>query len=218
MAGSNAFRQMAAQLNETKNLDTVLVGTSFLDEGEHDVTIQSVDMTKAEENRITVVFADEKGRVYNERGFIMSQDEAEMSFTVRLILSATLCNKEALAKFLEIGANDDRVFEMLTGMKLRVNLQRGPGFVIKVKGDGVFAAYEVSKGGVVAKEPIPDTEAEQLVEAKELAEAQGLKRSFLRIRGAEATHAVENVVAFMAAAEARTKGTEANTQVKNKVV
>lgn len=203
---SNAFKAAAASMRETKNLDTVLVGGNYLDEGTHDVVVQSVDSTQMDENKLTVTFADDKGKIFTDRMFLMNRDGTEFSLSTRQLWSATIPNKDALARFMDLAATDDHVFEMLTGMKLRITLKRGPGFTVQATSAGDFAAYTVDDKGNIEKDPIAGTAAETIAESRESAEAAGLKRSYLRIRGTQATDGETNVKAFLAAADAKAKG------------
>jgi len=202
---SRAFAAAVAATKASKNLDTVLVGAKYLDEGTHNVTVQSVDTSNAEQNnRLKVVFIDNDGKVHNETVFIMNRDGNDFGYGLRQLWSALIPDTAALSAFFDAVEVDDTAFEMFTGMKLRITLIPDRGFQIKSLGSGTYAAFDVESG-----ERVSDLEFATVAEAKDDAEARGLKRSFSRIVRMEATNVDDNIQSLNTAIESRKRAQDA---------
>jgi hypothetical protein len=201
---SNAFRDALRAAKQSKNLDKVLVGSSYLDEGTHDVTIQAVDTSAMDENRLTVTFVNEEGRVYTDRMFLTNRDGGDFSYGLRALWSAVLPDTNVLGQLLEFIDEDDNALGMLTGMKLRITLKPGKGFQVRSTGTGAFAAFDTESGEKITEEYA------ELEEAKDAATAAGHKRAFLRVMKSDCTHKESNIAAFNTAAEARARAASTN--------
>lgn len=185
---------------DTKNLDKILSGSNYLGDGTFEVTIQAVgpatrkDGTEIE-NQALITYAADDGKVQNDRPFLTNKDGTDISLDIRKLLAAVIPSKDAIAKFVEIGASGGNPLEMLTGMRLQITLGKKKGFEVKSTATGMFAAFDVE-----TKEALTE-EFEELKEAQTAAEAKGYSRAFLRVLNYKATHAESNVEAFMNAAE-----------------
>lgn len=207
---SRFFKAALAKARESKSLDTVLVGSSYLPAGIHDVTIKTVDTSKANDEQdplLQVTFVAEDGREHNERVRLMSRDGTEFNYGLRSLWSALIPGKEELDRlfsFLEQDEADYGAFEMFTGMRLRFRLEQGNGFIVKALDNGQFAAFDVQSNEQVS-DVFPD-----LKDASDDAKAKGHYRSYLRTKRMEATHADANKSSFNAAADARAKAQAGN--------
>lgn len=198
---SKQFKAMLATMKESKNLDTILVGSgsNYLPEGAHDVVVQAVDTTKLADGFVSVTYANAEGKTHNERLYLMNSKGDEFGYGVRQLWSGTIPSTPALATIIEMMDEDERALEVLTGMKLRISLEFGDGFTCKSVGTGGFAAFDRKTDTKVTDD------FEQLKEAQIAAEAKGLRRSFLRVKKVEATHAEANIEALNFAAAANKK-------------
>lgn len=207
---SNPFREALRITKETKSLDTILVGnaSSYLPEGTHEVRISSVGPAtdregNVQDNQVAIVYEAADGKTYNDRLYLTNLDGTELSYSVRMLLSALIGELELLSKFEEIAATDDNVFEMFTGMQTKITLAYGAGFQVRSTGNGTFVAYELDKKGKAGN--VIGEEVEDIQTAREGAVAMGFKRAYLRIKNMESTHAEANRNAFLSAVASKTK-------------
>jgi hypothetical protein len=216
---SKAFSALANSVQSSKNLDTILVGSGYLPEGTHDVTIKAVGpATDREgnevENQSMVTFVGEGDKEHNERLFLINREGTEFGYGVRMLLSGVIPDKALLGQFMDVaGEIGEKALEMFTGMKCRIVLKPGPGFQARSTGDGRFAAFEIGKKGETIGK-VEGTEADDIETARDLAKAQGLYRSYLRVAGVTATHAESNAAAFVAAVANRGKSKPATKAPK----
>lgn len=219
---SSAFKAAVAAMKVSKNIETVLVGTDFLGEGKHDVSIKTVDIAALEKGKVTVTYVTADGKEYRDNMFVMGQDGTEFSYGLRALWSALIPQKEALAQFIDLVSEDDKAFEMFTGMKLSLTLAPGKGIQARAQGDGTFAGYDVetlkaAKDGEVVPPTTPAYPS--IKEVYDYCKGNDLQRSYLRITKSEATAKEENLVAFGKAVEAKAKaktgvtGTQFSTAV-----
>lgn len=202
---SKAFSAAIANLKKSKNVETVLVGANFLDAGTHDVSIKTIDTSAIDEGKLGVTFIDEEGKEYTDRMFLMSSDGAELAYGLRAMLSALIPDKDALAAFLELVSEDDKTFEMFTGMRLRITLEPGKGVQARAQGDGSFAGYDVESNTKVTEDYAT------IKEVYDFCKANAMKRSFLRVVKSEATAKEDNVAAFKSAVAAKQQPGEFST-------
>jgi len=208
---SSAFKAMLARTRESKNLDTVIVGSDFLPEGEHDVFVQSVDTSKIADGKIGVVFKDANNKVYNDSILIMSKDGTEFGFGLRTLWSALLPDADVLGKLLEWAESSDHAWEVFTGMKCNVELEKGPGYEVRVEenaedGTKKFAAWDRESNEKKTKD------FATAKEAGDDAKAQGFKRSYLRRRKTRDTEAEANIAAFNSAYESKFAASAAGSE------
>jgi hypothetical protein len=201
---SNAFKNVAGNIKSSKNLDTVLVGSGYLGEGIHDVTIKSVGpRTDREgneiENQVEITFVGEGDREHRESVYLTNKEGTELGYALRLLLGGLIPDKTLLEQFMDAaGEQGEKALEMFTGMKCRVTLKPSPGFQARSLGNGKFAAFEVDKKGVVG-EQIAGTEYDDIKDAQDAAKAQGFYRSWPRITAVTATSVEGNAAAFATA-------------------
>lgn len=193
---SKAFLQALAATKESKNVESILVGSNFMGEGVHpEVTVKAVDTAKIDEGKIDVVFINSDGKEYRDGMFLTSRD-GELSFGVRALLSALIPDTAALEAFMDLAAKNDKAFEVFTGMKLGFTLEPGPGIQARATGNGTFAGYDV-KSGEKATEDFED-----IKQVYEDVKARELKRSYLRVRNMKNTSSETNLPAFFNAVKA----------------
>lgn len=203
---SRAFLDVLKKTQQTKDLSEVMVGSGskWLSEGRHDVVIQGVDCSDLDQDRIKVTYGDDEGNSFTDMVFLLSRNKEEMSFPLRMLLSALIPDTDALSAFLEAMDEDQEAFNMFTGMKLRVILKQGPGFIIKSLGTGNFAAFDHESGNQLTEE-FPSAQ-----EARDEALAKGLKKSYLRVNRTEPTHAEANTASLYTAIEGKRRAKKAS--------
>ena len=200
---TNKFQQMAARLNETKNLDTILPGTGnkYLGEGSHDVKIVAVDSSMFDRGSVDITFEDKDGKSHKEKAYIWDMNDADsFSLTIRRLIAALIPDKAALEAFLgELAAGNKEAFNLWTTMQCNITLKPGAGWTMHSDGAGMFVAKDTKTGDVVAG---PHANAEDV---KNEAGAKGLKRAFRRIFDTKATNVDANVAGLNARIAARKK-------------
>jgi len=200
---TSKFQAALRKSVESKSVDQLLVGSNanYLPEGSHDVVIQSIDTTQISEHGIDIIFLGAEGKAHKERFFLMEYNGEEVSRQIRNLWAATIPNKDAIAKFIdEIMEDNFKVFDMLTGAKLRIVLQRAKkGFITKVDSEGSYAAYDVESGEKLT-EDFPKAK-----DAQETAKASGLKQAYVKVYRQEVTNAESNIATFNLAIEAERK-------------
>lgn len=203
---TKSFFDTIKSIRTNKEIDKVLAGNaaSFLDVGTHDVTIQAVDTDKLDEHGyFKVTMADSSGKAHNETVFLENREKTDLNFGFRRFLAALFSksNKDSLdvldKLFGEFMTANMESLKMFTGMKLRITLAPGKGYTVHITGNQGYAAYE--DGQVVTDEYTT------MKEAREAAEAKGLKRAFNRVNNMECTDAEHNIAAFNTAYEASKK-------------
>jgi hypothetical protein len=192
---SKAFTDAIASLKETKNLDSLLVGGPSLREGPHDVTILAVDTSGVDDNKLSVTYGTADGSSFTDRIFTMDKSGKGFSFSLRQLWSGVLADPEAIFKLVELQADDNHAIEMITGAKLRITLEQGPGLQARATSLGKYAAFDPKTN----ESQTP--EFDSLKEVSEYCKANALQRSFLRVARSECTHKDENLAAFWKAAE-----------------
>lgn len=197
---SNLFKKALASMKDSKNLDTILSGSGFLDEGTYDFTIQAIDSADIDDNKLTITYTTADGKSFVDKAFVSNRDGNGWSKSVRLLLAGAIPNKDAMGKLFDSLDTDSHAFEMLTGMQLQATLKRGPGFHVRAVGTGGFAAYDTKSG-----EQMTDA-YDDIKEARETAKAKGLSQSYVRLDSTTATHAESNLAAFEKALVGRKKG------------
>jgi hypothetical protein len=206
---SSAFSRIAAAVDVTKNLETILPGAPSLDDSApHDVTILAVDTSKLEsDNKLEVIFGDAKGNQHRDSMFVASQDEAEgYSYNFRWLLAGCIPDQAALEMFYKVAATNVQVLECFTGMKMRITLQWGPGIRVHATSKGTYVGLDSAVVDPSTDLPIPQTaEYAQLADVYKAIKADASKkRSYLRIQRIEATNKPENLAAFATAVAALT--------------
>jgi hypothetical protein len=172
-------------------------GASYLREGEHDCRVAGVDRNKLSENKISVKWEDANGRSHNDMLFVMEQDKKtgvwQWNWRFALLLASILPTTEAMDAFLsECVAGNAEVFDLLIGLRARVALERGKGYVTE----------HVNEGGVEYYRSVDNKTKEVLFQAKSLdelcktTEAEGFKKAYVNVTKYTCTHGEENVESF----------------------
>lgn len=197
---SNLFKQALSALKGTKNLETVLAGSGFLEPGTYEFVVQAIDSSEISQNRLTVTFATPEGQLFTERGFFANKDGTSIGVLPRLLASGCIPSADAFRKLIEALDADETALEMLTGMRLQGTLKRGPGFHVHALASGGYAAFD----GPDATKANKLTDAfDEIADARECAKAMGHKQSFVRLSSVKAVAAEENLAAFERALAAR---------------
>jgi len=197
---SKAFLMAAAAARESKNVETVLIGSGFMPEGTHDVTIKSVDTSTLDDGKVSVTYSNTEGKEYREMVFLTSRD-GDFSYGLRALWSALIPDTTAIESLMEWIGRSDRALETFTGMKLRITLEPGFGIQARTTGNGKFAGFDVQSG---------EKSTEEFDEIKEVyddVKARELKRSYLRVRNSKVTAKEDNIAAFFKAVTAIDSGT-----------
>ena len=208
---SNAFQTALANTKASKNLDTLLVGnaSSYLDEGTHEVTITATGPSTTRDGaeiptQVALTYSGEGDKVFNDRAYLTSQDESELSFAVRQLLSALIPDTALWDQWMDLALIEGpAAFAVFTGMKLRITLSPGKGYQVRSTGNGKFKAVELDNKGKVVGDA--SGEYDDVKEVKDAATAAGFFRSYLKIRKAECTHSEANAAAFAIAVVGRSK-------------
>lgn len=206
---SKQFSAALSKLKETKNLDSILVGSDFMGAGTHDVTIKVVDVAEVDENKLKIVYNTDANKEFTSRLFITNNEGDQLGYDIRKLLSGTIPNKEYFGKLLELADQDNNAWTVLTGMKLRITLTPGKGFQVRANEAGKFVVYELDRKGETVG-PLLDEEFDDVATARDTAKAAGFKPSYLNVARTEATHAESNGIAFNAAIESFSKPTRAS--------
>ncbi len=207
---SNAFKSVASGIKSSKNLDTVLVGSGYLGEGTHDVTIKAVGPRTDREgnvvdNQVEITFVGDGDKEHRETVYLTNREGTELGYGLRLLLGGLIPDKALLEQFMDAaGEQGEKALEMFTGMKCRVTLRLKEGFQARSLGNGRFAAFEVDKKGKVGDQ-IADTEFDDIKDSIDAAKAMGLYRSWPQVSAVAATHADSNAAAFATAIANRGK-------------
>jgi hypothetical protein len=186
---SSLFKKALASLKESKNLDTVLAGSGFLDEGTYQFTVQAIDSSEINQNKIGITYSTPEGQQFTDKGFFANKDGTSIGMSVRFLVSGCVPDAASFGKILEALDTDDKALEMLTGMKLQATLKRGPGFHTHALAAGGYAAFDG---------PNPETATQltdafdQIADARDAAKAAGHKQSYVRISSVKAIAADEN--------------------------
>jgi hypothetical protein len=200
---SNLFKKALAALKETKNLDTVLAGSGFLDEGTYTFIVQAIDSSEIGQNKVTITYATPEGQAYTDRAFFANKDGTSIGKSIRFLISGCTPDSESFASILAALDTDDGALEMLTGMKLQATLKRSPGFHVHATATGEYAAFD-GPNAETAKKLTGDFA--DVADARGAAKAMGLKQSFVNISSVKATHAEENAATLAKVIAARGKG------------
>lgn len=197
---STAFQNFLAGLKETKDLERILSGNNFLDEGTYDFTIQAVDTASLDDNQVTFILETADGKTSKVVSFLTNKKGDGFGQRVRMIAAACLADVGAFGKFVTALSNDLAALEMLTGMKFRGVMKRGPGYIVHSTASGGFVAQDhVTKAHLGSE--VADVET-----LHDVAKAHGLKRSFVNLDSALANDSVpSNVKALETAIAALSK-------------
>jgi hypothetical protein len=215
---TKSFFDTIKAIRTNKEIDKVLAGNaaSYLDAGIHEVTIQAVETDKIYASGFfKVTMADSTGKQHNESVFLENREKTDLNIGFRKFLAALFgkADKESLdvmdKLFGEFANANMESLKMFTGMKLRVELSPGKGYTVHVTGNQGYAAYE--DGQVLTDEYTT------MKEAREAAEAKGLKRSFNRAWKMECVDAEHNIAAFNTAYEASKKPAKASPLGKSTI-
>jgi hypothetical protein len=197
---SKLFRQLAQQSQETKVLDKILSGGTWLTEGTHEVTITAVDSTEVGEERGKVKITYESGgKTKDDNLFLFNREGTDWSISARKFWAAIIPSTVALAKFMATFEKDEQAFELFTGMKAQITLKYGKGFRVSSR-DGVYVC--IDETGTQVGDP-----AEDIKTAQENGEAAGGKRAYLNVYDMKATNAEENIAILDKAIAAKAKAT-----------
>jgi len=196
---SKLFKQLAQASQETKALDKILSGGTWLTEGTHVVSITAVDSTEIDNEkggRIKVTY-ESGGKNKDDNMFLYNREGNDWAIGVRKFWAALIPSPIALGKFMASLEKDDQAFELFTGMKAQITLKYGKGFRVSSR-EGAYVC--IDELGVQVGEP-----AEDLETARENGKAAGGSPSFLKVYDMKATNAEENIAILDKAIAAKAK-------------
>jgi hypothetical protein len=164
-----------------------------------------VDTDRLEDlGRFSVVF-DSDGHTHTQSIFLYNKDKTELSWLFRKFLRGVFDLDDNCREFLEAMLGDNaEALHMLRGMKLEVDIQPGPGYIID-SDDGAYIAKDAQTGKPVS----PQRTTVQ--GARQTAEAGGYKRSYNRMENVQSIYSEENFKALQNAREAVTQATAGST-------
>lgn len=202
---SRAFLDVLKKTQKQKDLSEVLVGTGtkWLNEGTHNVHILGVDTSDLENDRLSVTYTDADGTSYTDKLFILDFDKQGFSIGFRFLLTGLFNDPEMFGVFLEAVEEDNEMFQAITGMKLKLTLSYSKGWFVKALDSNMYAAFDRETDAQVT-EAFPSIE-----EARDAANDKGLKKSYLRVRRLEPSHAESNAASLYVAIEARKRAKKA---------
>ncbi len=198
---SNLFNKALASLKGTKNLDTVLAGSGFLDEGTYVFTVQAVDSSEINNNKVTITYVTPEGQTFTDRAFFANKDGTSISQSIRFLIAGCVPDAVSFGSILAALETDEHALELLTGMQLQATLKRGPGFHIHATATGGYAAFD-GPNAETATKLTGDFDA--IADARDSAKASGLKQSYVNIKSVKALNPAENA-ALLATALMRVK-------------
>ena len=198
----NLFAKALAALKETKNLDTVLAGSGFLEEGTYTFTVQAVDSSEISQNKVAITYATPDGQTCTDKAFFSNKEGTSISMSIRFLISGCVPDSVSFGSILGALETDNGALEMLTGMQLQATLKRGPGFHTHATATGGYAAFD-GPNAETAKKLTGDFD--DIKDARESAKAMGLKQSYVRIASVKAINATENAATLVKALAARSK-------------
>jgi hypothetical protein len=178
---SNLFAQVTQRMLQTKDLDVLVKGSKNLPEGDHEVTITAVDTENIGKNRVKVTFQDDEGNSHNEFVNLLNRDGNEWGFSFRLLLSALFADKDAITQFVEMVGAESEEIACITGMKVRIKLERGDGVIIKSDANGLYAGYEYDASAKTTGSKVTD-DYEEAKQAREAVKAANLKASYMNVK------------------------------------
>ncbi|MGJ8491119.1 hypothetical protein ACSFB2_12895, partial [Glaesserella parasuis] len=113
-----------------------------------------------EENKLQVVFANDKGVQHRDSIFVTAAPDSgeQWGFGFRWLLSGCLPDGKALKLFFETAAKDEKILEAFTGMKMRITLGLPPkGIRAHVLADGTFIGIDPSVIDPETNQPVVQT-------------------------------------------------------------
>lgn len=195
---SKEFLQAARNMSGKTLQDRIATaGASYLREGDHDCRVAGIDRNKLSDNKIAVKWEDSNGRSHNDMLFVMEEDKKtgvwQWNWRFANLLGSLIPTPEAMDAFLAecVSGNAD-VFDLLVGLKARVTLARGKGYVTEHVNNGGVEYYRSVDN--VSKQPL--FEAKTLDELCKTTEAEGFKKAYVNVTKYLATHGPENVELF----------------------
>jgi hypothetical protein len=208
---SRAFLEALKNAKANKNLESLVVGSGgrYMKKGTHEATIIGVDASQLESNRVKVTLENDAGEQHSATIFIMASNRpGELGFGFRSMLSGLFSDTSAFEMvFDELLNGNDNVFDMLIGMKARIDLKYGRGYYIEQDAAGRYVGKDREKGEVVLG---PYDTVDTL---KNEAKARNIYRSFEQIDRWENTNGEQNFQALQTAVAARQKAKAARSSV-----
>jgi hypothetical protein len=170
----------------TQGLDTPLRGSGKLPVGWHSVVVSAIDTTRlADQGRFTIT-VDSDGHIHKQSIFTLNRDNTELGHNFRILVRGLFDTDDKCTDYVDVLLEDqEQAIQMLRGMKIDVDIQPESGYIVD-KAQGSYVAKEATTGKVLTQ-PL-----DRIKDARTSAEAQGYKRSYNRIKNAEATFPEEN--------------------------
>lgn len=169
---------LAASGRQSRDLDEFIPARAGgLIAGWHDVSIVSVDMSRlASHGSIKLVLESDDG-IHTENLWLVERDRPALSWKFTNFLNALCLRPEIYDSFQEaIRALGDTALNLFRGMRVRVQLVPGPGYRMHLTPTRQYAIVDATTGGQVVAGTFSSES-----EARRVADARGLKRSFNRV-------------------------------------
>lgn len=195
-----ARRRVADQRTE---LSKPLRGAGRLPSGWHSVVVAAVDTARVSD-RGTITLTLEVGDIHHKQSiWLLSYDKESISVEFDHIIAALF--DDAVDEYIDLlsGEHQLEALHMLRGLRLDVEIQPGPGYIIDRTPDGYIAV------DAKTDEPITPPQLE-VRQTRTLAEARGYKRSYTKVTNATSTHAEKNCESLRNAATAIVDAAETN--------
>lgn len=191
-----AILQKVSNNIASQGMDAPIKGSGRLTVGWHSVVITSVDTTRLDDQGRFSVVLDSGVQTHNHSVFVLDMAKTDLGWQFRMLVKGLFNDDIQCKEFIDIMlADNNEALQALRGMKLDVEIQPGPGYVID-SGQGGYIAKNAQTGEVVT-EALPSIQA-----TRKSAESTGLKRSYTRVSNVESTFSEENFKALQNAREA----------------
>jgi hypothetical protein len=162
--------------------------------GWHSATIAAVDTVRLSDKGYMVLTLEDGDIHHKQTVFLCNYTKDDYSHEFRSVFNALFGDTTGLYEELLV-EHQEEALHMLRGLKLDIEIQPGPGYIID-KEPGGYCAYDVVSSEALVPLYTSATEARRAVEAR------GHKRSYNRITNATPTYAETNSQSLRNAAEA----------------
>lgn len=205
---------LAASGAQSRDLDeNIPARGGALQAGDHDVSIASVDMSRLGGQGSVRLSLESDDGTHHETLWLTERDRAVLSWKFTGFLNGLFLRTEIYDEFQaacrELG---DQSFNLFRGMRLRIQLSPGPGYRMHLTPTRQYVIVDAVSGrhlihGVFGSES----------EARRVADARGLRRSFNRISRYESisdTVADANWAAFQSARAGLKRAMESGVRIE----
>ena len=170
----------------------------FLEDGEHDLRVASVDRTKLGDNKLMVKYEDAQGLEYNDYIFLEDTNKktgkTQLNWKFANTLGMLLPDPEAVqALFAEFTADRPQALDLLIGLRGRIVLKKLKGYGSPEHCDQAGIKFFVVKDGQTG---LVAGSGNTIDEATSAAQTAGYDKAFPKADQYIATHAEEHIAKF----------------------